>query len=479
MNMIMTMGKSVAEVKELWVNVKEELKSGLPEHVFNTWITPLDAAECENNTLVLLSPHPMGVDILKKSWTEIIKAAVKKVLGEDAVFSLKYDADYAKNYIKERKKVLAKQIAGQTEEDKAEEISKLSLAQMQSSANLNLNLKFENFVVGSNSQFAYNAAYLVANNPSKKFNPLFIYGSSGLGKTHLLQAIGHYIIFNKPQLKVRYIRMEEYFNEWMKCFQHNDSGKPQGVNNSLMRKFHQKFQNIDVLLMDDIQFIESKMKTMEDFFSTFEALYTNNKQIVIASDRLPGDIPKLDNRLRTRFEMGLVVDIKPPEYETRVEIVKAYAKELEVEAEDEVFSYIADNFVNNVRELKGAFNKVSAYSEVFSAGVTLETARKALNCDVKKKDLTIEKITQAVADYFDVTVKDLKSTARQQKISKARHFAIYLARDVLGMSYESIGQYFDKKHTTVMYSYEQISGKLKQDDELQRVIDDITTSFKG
>ena len=161
---------------------------------------------------------------------------------------------------------------------------------MQSDANLNLNLKFDNFVVGKNSSFAYNAAYSVANNPSKKFNPLFIYGASGLGKTHLLQAIGHYIIFNKPELKVRYIRMEEYFNEWMKCFTLSDAGKPQGVNNSLMRKFHQKFQNVDILLMDDIQFIESKMKTMEDFFSTFEALYTNNKQIVIASDRLPGGI---------------------------------------------------------------------------------------------------------------------------------------------------------------------------------------------
>jgi chromosomal replication initiator protein len=246
-----------------------------------------------------------------------------------------------------------------------------------------------------------------------------------------------------------------------------------------MRKFHQKFQNVDILLMDDIQFIESKMKTMEDFFSTFEALYTNNKQIVIASDRLPADIPKLDNRLRTRFEMGLVVDMLPPDYETRVEIVRAYAKELEVESDDEVFEYIADNFVNNVRELKGAFNKVSAYAEFSGLGVTLDVAQKALNCAVRKKDLTVDKIAQNVSEYFDITIKDLKGTARQQKIAHARHIAVYLAREVLQMSYESIGEFFNKKHTTIMYSCEMIADKLKADSELNSIIDELKLSLRG
>jgi chromosomal replication initiator protein len=471
----------IFEVKEVWNKVKDELEANLPEHVFSTWINPLEAADCENNTLVLLSPHPMAIDIIKKGWTEKIKESVRAILGEDATFSLTYDADYAKKYIKARKNELSKQMAGQTEEEKQEQDAKKSLAQMQSSANLNLNLKFENFVVGDNSSFAYNAAFAVANNPAKKFNPLFIYGASGLGKTHLLQAIGHYIIFNKPQLKVRYIRMEEYFNEWIKCFQHNtnsDKKRSTDTNNALMRKFHQKFQNVDVLLMDDIQFIESKSATMKEFFSTFVALYTNNKQIVIASDRLPADIPKLDNRLRSRFEEGLVVDIKPPAFDTRVEIVKAYAASLGVEAEDDVFEYIADNFVNNVRELKGAFNKVSAYAEFFNHGITLETAQKALNCEVRKKDLTVDKIAQCVANYFNLTVKELKSSARQQKISKARQLAIYLARDVLGMSYESIGDYFLKKHSTVMYSCDMVSDSLKTDSDLQSIIDEIKMSFK-
>lgn len=472
----------IQDVKDIWDRVKDELEVNLPEHIFRTWVTPLEAVDYENNTLVLLSPHQMAVDILKKNSSDKIKDAVRSVLGESATFSLTYDADFADKYIKVRKKELSKQIAGQTEEERKTETAKMSLAQMQSSANLNLNLKFENFVVGENSKFAYNAAFSVANNPSKKFNPLFIYGSSGLGKTHLMQAIGHYIIFNKPDLKVRYVRMEEYFNEWMKCFQLNDlpnGKKKQFRNNSLMRKFHQKFQNVDVLLMDDIQFIESKMKTMEDFFSTFEALYTNNKQIVIASDRLPKDIPTLDNRLRTRFEMGLVVDIVPPDYETRFEIVKAYAQELEVEADDDVFEYVAENFVNNVRELKGAFNKISAYAEFSGTGLTLDLAKRVLNCEAKKKEITVSTIAQKVADYFDLTVKDLKSTARQQKIAHARHVAVYLAREVLQMSYEAIGEFFSKKHTTIMYSCDLVADKFKTDEDLKISIEEIKASLRN
>ena len=472
----------IQDVKDIWDRVKDELEVNLPEHIFRTWVTPLEAVDYENNTLVLLSPHQMAVDILKKNSSDKIKDAVRSVLGESATFSLTYDADFADKYIKVRKKELSKQIAGQTEEERKTETAKMSLAQMQSSANLNLNLKFENFVVGENSKFAYNAAFSVANNPSKKFNPLFIYGSSGLGKTHLMQAIGHYMIFNKPDLKVRYVRMEEYFNEWMKCFQLNDlpnGKKKQFRNNSLMRKFHQKFQNVDVLLMDDIQFIESKMKTMEDFFSTFEALYTNNKQIVIASDRLPKDIPTLDNRLRTRFEMGLVVDIVPPDYETRFEIVKAYAQELEVEADDDVFEYVAENFVNNVRELKGAFNKISAYAEFSGTGLTLDLAKRVLNCEAKKKEITVSTIAQKVADYFDLTVKDLKSTARQQKIAHARHVAVYLAREVLQMSYEAIGEFFSKKHTTIMYSCDLVADKLKTDEDLKISIEEIKASLRN
>jgi chromosomal replication initiator protein len=245
-----------------------------------------------------------------------------------------------------------------------------------------------------------------------------------------------------------------------------------------MRKFHQKIQNVDVLLMDDIQFIESKMQTMEDFFSTFEALYTNNKQIVIASDRQPCDIPKLDNRLRTRFEMGLVVEITPPDFQTRLKIVKEYAKQLGKQAPDEVFEYIAQNFKTNVRELKGAFNNVSAFCEFANSDITIENAQRALKLEIKKNELTAKVIAEKVAQYFDVTVKDLQSSARNQKVSKARQIAVYICREFLGMSYESIGEFFDKKHTTVMYSCNNIAEKISNDKEIKQTIENIKQTLK-
>lgn len=472
----------IIEVNVIWDKVKADLEENLPEHVFNNWVTPLAAVDCENNTLVLYSPHSMAVDILKKSWYNIIKNSVKKVLGENASCSLSYDPEYAKSYIKTQKDELKRQKAGQTQEERKVEDAKAALAKMQSSANLNLNLKFENFVVGDNSKFAYNVAYTVANNPSKQFNPLFIYGSSGLGKTHLLQAIGHYIIFNRPDLTVKYVRMEEYFNEMMRCYKLNETPgakKKQYCDNAAMRKFHQKFSNVDILLMDDIQFLESKLKTMEDFFSTFEALYTNNKQIVIASDREPKDIPKLDKRLRTRFEMGIVVDILPPDFQTRYEIVKAYAKELDIEAEDDVFKFIAENFDNNVRELKGAFNKVSAFASFSDIGViSLDIAQQVLKNSIKKNELTVDIIAGIVADYFDVTIKDLKSTARQQKISNARQITAYLAREVLSLSYEAIAEYLEKKHTTILYSCETVGEKVKVNPEYAAIIQEIKSKIK-
>ena len=470
----------IMQVKEVWDKVKDELSSSVPEHVYNTWITPLEAVDYENKTLVLLSPQQMSVNILKNSWTQAIKTAISAVMGEDASFSLNYDEEVGRKYIQTKRKQKAKFLDGQNDEYIQQSQIKKTLAQMQSEANLNLNLKFDNFVVGDNSKFAYNAALSVAQNPAQKFNPLFIYGASGLGKTHLLQAIGHYLLFNS-KLKVRYVRMEEYFKEWIKCFQLNETQNysRRSCNEVQMRKFRQKFQNIDILLMDDIQFIESRAKTMEDFFSTFEALYNNNKQIVIASDRQPKDIPNLDKRLRTRFEMGLVVDIVSPDYQTRFEIVKAYANELQVNAQDDVFEYIAQNFTDNVRELKGAFNKVSAYAEIFGGKINIELAQKALKLELKKRELTPEILAKKVSEYFGVSIKDLKGNARNQKVSRARQISLYLCREILKMSYESIGDFFNKKHSTVIYSCRDVVGeKLKTDNELKKIVDEITLSLK-
>ena len=427
----------------------------------------MEAVGFDNDVFNILTVHQMATQIVRQSYYSQICDALEKVLGRRVDFTITYDADLAEKYKKEMKKESLRPKIDKVSENRALE----NLAQMQSSSNLNLKYKFENYVVGENSRFAHAAAYTVAQNPAKKYNPLFIYGASGLGKTHLMQAIGHYIIFNKPKLRVKYIKTEEYFNEIIKNLQCNDRV-------SRMDKFRQKYRNVDVLLIDDIQFLESKTATMEEIFHTFDSLYNNNKQIVITSDRLPKDIPTLPDRLRTRFEMGLVVDITPPDFETRVAILKNLAEQINMKVDFAVFEYIANNFVNNVRELEGAFNKVSAYADIEKTDLTLEFARKVLNCDAHKSQLTIEKVIKAVSDYYGVSIKDFKSTSRNQRVSSARHVAVYLARELTQKSFESIAEYLNKKHTTMLYSYEKIREDLRLNRELEHAVAEIKESLR-
>ena len=344
---------------------------------------------------------------------------------------------------------------------------------MQSQSNLNLKYKFENFVVGDNSKLAHAVAFNVAQHPAEKYNPLFIYGGSGLGKTHLMQAIGHYTLFNNPKLKVRYIKTEDYVNELV------DNLRKGGDTNDRMAKFRQKYRNVDILLIDDIQFVESKSRTMEEIFHTFDTLYNRNKQIVITSDKPPKDIPTLPDRLRTRFEMGIVVDITPPDYETRVAILTNLAEQMGMTVPFEVYDYIAKNFESNVRELEGAFNKVTAFADIENAEINLSFAKKVLQSDMNIKKVSIEDIAKAAAEYYDVTIDGLKSPARAQKISEARRVAVYLSREITRASYEDIAEFFDKKHPTILYSYQKVKDDLKTDTKLKQTIRELKQAIKS
>ena len=457
----------IVEVKRIWSEVKAILRETIPAHAYYSWVEAMEAVGFDNNIFTILTVHQMATQIVRQSYYSQICDAFEKVLGKKIDFTINYDAELAEKYKKEMKKESLRPKIDKSAENRALE----NLAQMQSYSNLNLKYKFENFVVGENSRFAHAAAYTVAQNPAKKYNPLFIYGASGLGKTHLMQAIGHYIIFNKPKLRVKYIKTEEYFNEIIKNLQCNDRV-------SRMDKFRQKYRNVDVLLIDDIQFLESKTATMEEIFHTFDSLYNNDKQIVITSDRLPKDIPTLPARLRTRFEMGLVVDITPPDFETRVAILKNLAEQNNMKVEFDVFEYIANNFVNNVRELEGAFNKVSAYAEIEKTDLTLPFAKKVLNCEAHRAELTIENVIKAVSDYYGVSIKDFKSTSRNQRVSGARHVAVYLARELTQKSFESIAEYLNKKHTTMLYSYEKIKEEVKRNKDLEHAITEIKESLR-
>ena len=457
------------EVNELWSKAKEELAVTVP--TFKMWIEPLEATSFDGNLMTLITAHALAPQAIKSQHNSKILEALKNAYGKDISYNILYDEEFAERYQKEKKKELQKlkKISNETEDSKVLD----NLAQMQSSANLNLKYKFSNYVVGENSRFAHAAAMTVAQNPAKKYNPLFIYGASGLGKTHLMQAIGHFVIFNKPKLKVKYIKTEEYFNELIKNLQTGGNDKT-----NRMDKFRQKYRNVDVLLIDDIQFLESKTYTMEEIFHTFDSLHNNNKQIVITSDRLPKDIPTLPDRLRTRFEMGLMVDITPPDFETRVAILKNLADSANIKTDFEVFEYIAKNFVNNVRELEGAFNKVSAYADIEQTDLTIEFAKRVLNCEANKKEITIESVASVVGAFYGVSVKDFLSSARNQKVSSARQIAVYLAREITGKSFEAIAEFFQKKHTTMLYSYEKIKNDLKTNKELENSISEIKGLIK-
>lgn len=457
--------------KEIWSIAKIELEQTVP--TYRMWIEPLEAVSFDGNVLSLITAHALAPQLVKSQHDSKLLEALKNAAGHDISYTIVHDEEFAERYQKEKKRELQKQkrmpVAIETDETKLMD----NLAQMQSSANLNLKYKFSNYVVGENSRFAHAAAMSVAQNPAKKYNPLFIYGASGLGKTHLMQAIGHHVVFNKPKLKVKYIKTEEYFNELIKNLQSGGNDKT-----NRMDKFRQKYRNVDVLLIDDIQFVESKTRTMEEIFHTFDNLHNNNKQIVITSDRLPKDIPTLPDRLRTRFEMGLMVDITTPDFETRVAILKNLADLAGIKADFDVFEYIAKNFINNIRELEGAFNKVSAYADIEKTDLTLAFAKKVLNCEAVKQEVSIAQVAKATGEYFGVSIADFLSSARNQRISSARHVAVYLSREITQKSFEAIAEYFNKKHTTMLYSYEKIREEVKTNKSLEQDISVIRKTLR-
>lgn len=457
----------ITEIKKIWEDVKEELAVTIPPSSYEPWISPLEPIGFESNEFSVLTGQAFAITIIRKNHYQQIIDAFKKVLGREVEFKLVFDEELSAKLKKQIEK--AKKVA----EKSTKETALDNLAQMQSFSNLNLKYKFENFVVGENSRFAQAAAMAVAKNPAKKYNPLFIYGASGLGKTHLMQAIGHYIVFNNPKLKVKYIKTEDFTNELINNIRRG------GDINDRMSKFRQKYRNVDVLLLDDIQFVESKERTMEEIFHTFDSLHNNSKQIVITSDRPPKDIPTLPERLRTRFEWGLMVDITPPDFETRVAILANLADEIGMKISSNVLEFVAQNYNKNVRELEGAFNKISAYASIQNIELDLESVKKVLKCDIKVKNIDIDSIAKVVCKHFDVSDSDMKSSARNQKISHARQIAVYLTRELTQLSFVNIANFFNKKHPTILFSYEKIKEEIKTDNNLNQVICDLKKAIQG
>lgn len=455
------------ELKRFWEQVKEELLSTLPENV-HPWLYPLEVSGYDKGTLTVVTGQMMGRDLLRRNHYEQMNQALQKVSGvKNARFVIIYDENAAKTLKKETEKIQKK-----ISEKNLKEMAMENLSNMQSSSNLNLKYKFENFVVGENNEFAYKVAKAVAENPATKYNPLFIYGNSGLGKTHLMQAIGHYTIFNNSKLRVKYTKTEDYVNDYI------SNSRKTNSNIENMSKFNRKYTNIDIILIDDIQFIESKMKSMENLQYTFDSLYNKGKQIVITSDRVPKDIPKLTAALCSRFEMGLMLELTPPDLETRFEIIKKLAKDNDLDFEEKALLYIAQNFSKNVRELEGAFTKVCAYAEITEQPLTLNLAKDVLKCNSNENEISFDKIARVTSSYFDVNIDDIKGTARGQKVAMARHLSIFMCREITNQSFENIAEYYNKKHTTIMYAYEKVKKDKESNREIATAIREIKQALK-
>ena len=349
-------------------------------------------------------------------------------------------------------------------ERKTEATNLITPSKKSPTSNLNPRYTFDNFIVGSSNDLAYAACQAVANNPGVKYNPLYLYGGAGLGKTHLMQAVGNEIIRKQPSARVLYITTETFVNDFLDSIRFKKKG------------FSDKYRNVDVLIIDDMQFIAGKEKTQDEFFHTFNDLHQNNKQIIISSDKPPKSIPTLTDRLRSRFEWGMAIDIQMPDYETRLAIVKAKAALSDTELSDEVTEYLAANFKTNIRELEGALNKLLAYAEMQNFTPDLSSAEGILG-NIKQSrphHITAKQIIDKTAKYYNVDVKDIVSARRDKFIALPRQIAMYLLRSELKMSFPKIAQELGRKdHTTAMHSVEKITGESLVNVSIREQINDI------
>lgn len=453
------MAKDKAKIDEIWDKALVLLKDRLPESC-EVWVRNFVPHALDGNEFSVLYGQRFALQSITP-YLDIFSEVLTETANKPIIFKAIFDNELAK--ILEKK---TKTVKKDEPENKYE-----GLKQMQSAPNLNLKFTFDNFVVGSNSELAFAGAMAVAKNPGKTtYNPLFIYGNPGVGKTHLIQAIGHYVF--KKGLRVKYCTSEEFVNDFVNAVA-KGLNKGRGGNNDKMNLLRQKYRNCDVFLMDDVQFLGNKDKTKDELFNTFNSLYDSGKQIVLTSDRLPKDMGDFDERFRSRFQGGLMVDIQPPEMETRMAILKNLSDEEKTPLLPEIIEFLAQNYCTNVRELKGAFNKVQLFYSVNQKELTLETVKKILNFKENIKNYSAETIITETARFFNVSEDDILGSGRMKTIANARQVAIYLVRELTKDSFPSIGQIFDKKHSTIIYSYEQMQKQLKIDKTLGIAIEEI------
>lgn len=440
-------------IKENWEKIKETVRKEyeLTPVSFDTWVKPLRFYEAEQDTVVIMIPSDQAhaLNYISSKYKNFFKVIISEML--DCTYDISFILE--KDALNQEKNIFP--------------ASKKTHSLNYENANLNPKYKFDTFVVGSNNKLAHSAALAVAESPGEVYNPLYIYGGAGLGKTHLMHSIGHFILERDPKRKVLYVTSENFTNEVIENIRSGDAIK--------LNKMREKYRTVDVLMIDDIQFIIGKESTQEEFFHTFNTLHSMNKQVILSSDRPPKEMETLDERFRSRFEWGLIADIQPPDYETRMAILKKNAETYYKEIDDEVLNYIAENIKSNIRELEGALNKIFAFSKLNNVDINLDYAKEALKDVIypnNSKEMTPSLIIEVVAEHFGVNPEDITSKKRNSEFVLPRQIVMYLCRHLMDMSLQSIAKTLGKKdHTTILHGINKITDDMKENVDLTNKIE--------
>ena len=465
------------DISAIFEAVKEDLITELKPNEIRLWLEPLKVHSYDNNIITLSVETELNFKIVKERYLSILSKGFEKMLG----FEVGTDIIFVGKSVNVDQ--LKKQIhigdAQQKEEPAKEEEKESKLSAQERNfvnrnflpQNYNFQYTFDNFIVGNSNKFAHAACTAVAARPAMDYNPLFIYGPSGLGKTHLMSAVVNEIRKKDPDTRVVYIKGDDFTNEMIECLSKHE-----------MSKFHERYRNCDILLIDDIQFIAGKDSTQEEFFHTFNTLYEANKQIILTSDRPPKDIQTLEERLKTRFEWGLIADIQPPDLELRIAIIKKKAEQINISIPDDVLTFLAENLRSNIRQLEGAIKKLSAKCFLSGQSITMDMAK---NCiaellgGAEPINVTVDKIFTAVFKKYGIGKEDLLGQKRNKDIAQARHISIYLIRAITEMSFPNIGKLFSRDHTTALASFDLISKKIAKDPLFNLEIEGLTKDVTG